>query len=90
MAFRALPETFGPWHTIYVRINRWAKNGVLERIFHALKEDQITNKWITVVSLGSSSVKVHPDASGALKKRETGSREVPGRFEYEDTYDGGR
>jgi transposase len=34
--WRALPETFGPWHTIYVRINRWAKNGVLERLFHAL------------------------------------------------------
>jgi hypothetical protein len=23
--WRALPGTFGPWHTIYVRINRWAK-----------------------------------------------------------------
>jgi transposase len=70
--WRALPETFGPWHTIYVRINRWAKNGVLERIFHALQEEQITNKRITVVSLDSTSVKVHPDAVGALKK--TGNR----------------
>jgi transposase len=37
--WRSLPETFGPWHTIYVRINRWAKNGVLERLFHALQQD---------------------------------------------------
>ena len=66
--WRALPETFGPWHTIYVRINRWAKNGVLERIFLALQEEQITGKRITVVSLDSTSVKVHPDAAGALKK----------------------
>jgi transposase len=66
--WRALPETFGPWHTIYVRINRWAKNGTLERIFHALQEEQITNKRITVVSPDSSSVKVHPDAAGSLKK----------------------
>jgi transposase len=33
--WRALPETFSPWHTVYVRINRWAKNGVPERIFQA-------------------------------------------------------
>jgi transposase len=70
--WRAIPETFGPWHTIYVRINRWAKNGLLERIFHTLQEEQITNKRITVVSLDSTSVKVHPDAAGALKK--TGNR----------------
>ncbi|MDR1253072.1 MAG: transposase [Treponema sp.] len=66
--WRALPETFGPWHTIYVRINRWAKNGVLERLFHALQEEQVTNKRITILSPDSTSVKVHPDAAGALKK----------------------
>jgi transposase len=70
--WRALPEIFGPGHTIYVRINRWAKNGVLERLFHALQEEQITNKWITILSLDFTSVKVHPDAAGALKK--TGNR----------------
>ncbi|MDR1307417.1 MAG: transposase [Treponema sp.] len=36
---RALPETFGPRHTIYVRINRRAKNGVLERIFYTPQEE---------------------------------------------------
>jgi hypothetical protein len=30
------------------------------------------------------------DASGALKKRETGPGKIPGRIKYEDTYDGGR
>ena len=70
--WRALPETFGPWHTIYVRINRRAKNGVPERIFYALQEERITNKRITAVSLDSSSVKARPDAAGALKK--TGNR----------------
>jgi transposase len=66
--WRSLPGFFGPWHTIYVRVNRWAKNGVLERIFQALQKEQITDKRITVVSPDSSSVKVHPDAAGALKK----------------------
>jgi transposase len=70
--WRSLPPSFGPWHIIYVRINRWAKSGVLERILHAFQEEQITDKRITVVSLDSSSVKVHPDATGALPK--TGNR----------------
>jgi transposase len=66
--WRALPESFGPWHTIYVRVNRWAKAGVLKRVFHALQEEQITNREITVVSLDPSSVKAHPEGTGALKK----------------------
>jgi transposase len=66
--WRALPETFGPRHTVCVRVTRQAKNGVPERIFQARKEEQITNRRITAVSLDSSSVKVHPDGTGALKK----------------------
>jgi hypothetical protein len=66
------PSSFDPWHTVYVRINRWAKNDVPERVFYALREEQITNRCITVVSPDSTSVKVHPDACGALKK--TGNR----------------
>ncbi len=27
--WRALPKTYGNWHTVYVRMNRWSKNGVL-------------------------------------------------------------
>jgi hypothetical protein len=53
-------------------INRRAKNGVLERIFHVLKEERITDKRITAVSLDSGPVKTRPDAAGALKK--TGNR----------------
>jgi hypothetical protein len=35
------------------------------------EEEQMTDKRITVVSPDSSLVKAHPDAAGALKKRET-------------------
>jgi hypothetical protein len=28
----------------YVRINRWAKNGVLERVFQVLQEEYLTNR----------------------------------------------
>ena len=31
--WRGLPAQFGNWHTIYTRMNRWSKNGVLDRVF---------------------------------------------------------
>jgi len=35
--WRALPKRFGNWHTIYTRMNRWAKAGVLDRLFAELQ-----------------------------------------------------
>ncbi|WP_263108990.1 IS5 family transposase [Xanthomonas oryzae] len=35
--WRGLPERFGNWHTVYTRINRWAKSGVLDRMFAQLQ-----------------------------------------------------
>ena len=31
--WRGLPKRFGKWHTIYTRMNRWTKSGVLDRMF---------------------------------------------------------
>ena len=66
--WRGLPKRFGRWHTIYMRMNRWAKNGVLDRVFEKLQLEQIVRIRIEAVSLDSTSVKVHPDGTGALKK----------------------
>ena len=66
--WRGLPACFGNWHTIYTRMNRWARNGVLDRVFAALQHRQIMRIKVEAVSLDSSSVKVHPDGTGALKK----------------------
>ena len=66
--WRGLPKRFGRWHTIYVRMNRWAKNGVLDRVFEQLQLEQIVRIRIEAISLDSTSVKVHPDGTGALEK----------------------
>ena len=66
--WRALPKEFGNWNTIYVRMNRWAKNGVLDRVFEALQKERLLKIKIEVASLDSTIVKVHPDGTGALKK----------------------
>ena len=66
--WRGLPRRFGPWHTIYTRMNRWSKNGVLDRVFELLQREQIVRIKIEAVKMDSTTVKVHPDGTGALKK----------------------
>ncbi len=66
--WRGLPTRFGNWHTIYTRMNRWSKNGVLDKVFEKLQQEQIVRIKIEAFSLDSTSVKVHPDGTGALKK----------------------
>ena len=66
--WRGLPKRFGNWHTIYTRMNRWTKAGVLDRMFEELQRAQIVQIKIEAVSLDSTSIKVHPDGTGALKK----------------------
>ena len=66
--WRGLPKRFGRWHTIYTRMNRWSKNGVLDRVFEKLQVEQIVRIKLEAVCLDSTSIKVHPDGTGALKK----------------------
>jgi len=66
--WRGLPKRFGNWHTIYTRMNRWSKSGAMDRVFERLQLEQIVRIRIEALSLDSTSVKVHPDGTGALKK----------------------
>ena len=60
-----------------MRMNRWAKNGVLDRVFEQLQLEQIVRIKIEAFSLDSTSVKVHPDGTGALKKTDHKPLESP-------------
>ncbi len=66
--WRALPPRFGRWHTIYTRMNRWAKAGVLDRVFTALQDEEIIRIRVEALAMDSTIVKVHPDGTGAEKK----------------------
>ena len=66
--WRGLPRRFGPWHTIYTRMNRWSKNGVLDQVFEQLQRQQMVRIKIEAVKMDSTIVKVHPDGTGALKQ----------------------
>ena len=58
--WRALPERFGKWHSVYMRMRRLAEAGVLERLFAALQEHHMIRVSVDCLGLDSTSVKVHP------------------------------
>ena len=66
--WRGLPSSFGNWHTIYTRMSRWSRNGVLDRVFEQLQREQLVRVKVEVMSMDSTVVKVHPDGTGGLKK----------------------
>ena len=66
--WRGLPERFGRWHTVYMRLYRWTGNGVLERVLEGLQRELGVEVDMAALGLDSTSVKVHPDGSGARKK----------------------
>ena len=75
--WRGLPKRFGRWHTVYMRMNRWSKAGVLDRVFEKLQVEQIVRIKLEAVALDSTSIKVHPDGTGALKKTDPRPSENP-------------
>src|ERR1039458_2169827 len=79
--WRGVPKRFGRWHTIYTRMNRWSKSGVLDRVFEKMQAEQIVRIKIEAFALDSTSIKVHPDGTGALKQtglRPSASRAADG------------
>lgn len=83
--WRALPPRFGNWHTIYTRLSRWSKKGILQRVFEQLQLEQLVRIKIEAVSLDSTIIKVHPDGTGALKKtdrKQLANPEADGQLKF--------
>ncbi|MDD3469854.1 MAG: transposase, partial [Thermoguttaceae bacterium] len=62
--WRALPKEFGNWHTVYMRyvivymrMHRWAENGVLFHLFEALQNELKLHVDTSALSLDSSCIK---------------------------------
>lgn len=74
--WRRLPKEYGSWHVIYKRFNWRVKAGIITKLFQELHVQGVVESAIPIRLLDSMIVPVHPDASGALKKRGTGNREI--------------
>lgn len=64
-SWRGLPERFGPWHTVYTRMMRWAKSGVLDQVFETLQARNMIQIRIEAVSLDDALIQTHPDGAGS-------------------------
>lgn len=45
----ALPSRFGSWHTVYTRVHRWSKSGVLDRVFEQMQRLQLIRLRLEVI-----------------------------------------
>jgi transposase len=68
--WRALPKEYGKWYTIYQRFRRWITKGIFDLIAKELQSEVIDVNGIKRLALDSTYIKVHPDGTGAPKKKE--------------------
>ena len=62
--WRDLPERYGEWNSVYQRFNRWAKSGVWQRLFHAVRLPDLE-----ALLLDSTIIRAHQHAAGAPQKK---------------------
>ena len=89
--WRALPERFGPWNSVWRRFDRLSKGGVFEAFFDALASMSSTAHLLQMFD--STVVRAHVSAAGAkggkkgkrsggrvaaLPRRSTQNRTPPG------------
>ena len=78
IAWRDLPERYGPWKTVYNRFWRWARNGTLTTLVRKARVvAEAINELDREVSVDSSIGRAHQHAAGARRPRaHTGGRRV--------------
>ena len=66
--WRDLPETFGPWKTVFNRFDRWSKAGKWARLFQALQTDR-DDEWHTIDSTINRAHQHSAGGKGGLLSR---------------------
>ena len=66
IAWRDLPERFGPWQSVYTRFRTWEKQGVWQKVFDGLVKQSLVDET-TLLMLDSTSVKVHQHGTGVKR-----------------------
>ena len=66
-------------------MNRRSKAGVLDRAFARLQTEQSLSIHIESECLDSTTIKLQPDGTEALKKRSAGHWPFPGRMHHQNS-----
>ena len=64
--WRDLPSELGPWQSAYCQFKRWSNNGVIEKVFWAIRPEPD----LEYVAIDGSYIKVHQDGSGGQETKE--------------------
>jgi transposase len=68
IAWRDLPERYGPWKTVYNRFWRWSRNGTLTTLVGKVRViAEAVDELDREVSVDSSIVRAHQHAAGARR-----------------------
>ena len=62
-AWRDLPESYGPWQTVYSRFRKLLDDGILDNIFRVLSLEAELSELI----VDSTIIKAHQHSAGAKK-----------------------
>jgi hypothetical protein len=73
--WRGLPKRCGNWHIIYTRMDRWSKNGVLDRVFEQLQRGQIVRIKIPAEKLLNLPENFVSNLGGGTRQVFAGRRE---------------
>ncbi|KDN18495.1 transposase [Amycolatopsis rifamycinica] len=68
VAWRDLPERYGPWKTVYNRFWRWSRTGTLSSLVAKVRViAEAIDELDREVSVDSSIVRAHQHAAGARR-----------------------
>lgn len=59
--WRDLPESYGPWITVFTRFNRWSKAGIWRSVLDVLRAES-DSEWLMI---DSTVIRAHQHAAGA-------------------------
>lgn len=59
--WRDLPQSYGPWNSVYTRFYRWSRKGIWQKILNSLCQDSDNE----AIMIDSSVVRAHQHAAGA-------------------------
>ena len=69
VAWRDLPERYGPWKTVYNRFWRWSRTGTLSALVTKVRViAEAIDELDREVSVDSSIVRAHQHAAGARRR----------------------